>query len=361
VECPTPDTGSNIADFTTNGTTTATSRNQCLVDTVPGYYATDNVYGPALACGYGFYCPGGVQSPSGGQGRISCPAGTTTTSESTNATGGCVAVPTTTPPATTKPPATTAPPATTVPPDTTAPSVTSSTECVLSGIADTLYIYGSGFDRSPEGNLVDFNLGAVGKVVARGRPYLVVSFSTPPTRAGPLTVVVTSFGVSSEAPVQVADVKDGPTVNSGSESIPALWGTTVTIKGACFDDSEPEANTVEFDRGAVGTVLEATTKSLIVQLQAPPSSTGGKLNAVVTSFKRSSGNPVSMHGGLFVSPLSSSPRPFPPCIPYPIPHATHGPSTVSEYSPGRQRRGLIKLSSLALTSCTNLIFSATGS
>jgi len=62
VPCPEPAAGSNIVDFTTNGTTTATSRNQCLVDAAPGYYATDIVYGPALECGYGYYCPGGVQT-----------------------------------------------------------------------------------------------------------------------------------------------------------------------------------------------------------------------------------------------------------------------------------------------------------
>jgi len=93
VECPTPDTGSNIADFTTNGTTTATSRNQCLVDTVPGYYATDNVYGPALACGYGFYCPGGVQQSAAAD-RVPCPPGTNTTITNAGSKSACTTGPT---------------------------------------------------------------------------------------------------------------------------------------------------------------------------------------------------------------------------------------------------------------------------
>ena len=89
VACPTPPAGSNIADFTTNGVTTATSRNQCLVATEPGYYAIDNVFGPALECGFGFYCPGGVQLLLSDD-RVPCGTGTNTTTPTASSPSQCV-------------------------------------------------------------------------------------------------------------------------------------------------------------------------------------------------------------------------------------------------------------------------------
>ena len=90
VPCPTPTAGSNIVDFTTNGTTTAASRDQCLVDAAPGYYAIDNVFGPALECGYGFYGPGGVQTTVGAD-RFPCPASTNTTTPTASTSADCLA------------------------------------------------------------------------------------------------------------------------------------------------------------------------------------------------------------------------------------------------------------------------------
>jgi hypothetical protein len=89
VACPEPVAGSNIVDFTTDGVTTATSRNQCLVATAPGYYATDNAFGPALECGYGYYCPGGVQASLPAD-RIPCPTSTNTTTTTASSPADCV-------------------------------------------------------------------------------------------------------------------------------------------------------------------------------------------------------------------------------------------------------------------------------
>lgn len=78
IDCPDPTMGSNVVNFTTNGVTTATSRDGCLAACDPGDYAPDNVFGPCEVCGFGYYCPGGVQVTST-SGRIQCPGGVNTT------------------------------------------------------------------------------------------------------------------------------------------------------------------------------------------------------------------------------------------------------------------------------------------
>jgi hypothetical protein len=91
--CPEPTAGSRVLDFTTDGLTTASSRDQCLAVCAAGYYAADNVYGPCEICGYGFYCIGGVQR-SLFQDRVSCDTvspGTNTTEPNASSPDDCVA------------------------------------------------------------------------------------------------------------------------------------------------------------------------------------------------------------------------------------------------------------------------------
>jgi hypothetical protein len=89
VACPNPAAGSNVLDFTTDGLTTATSRDQCLAECAPGYYAADNVYGPCDICGYGFYCVGGVQRSLAAD-RIACPGGANTTVPDASSPTQCI-------------------------------------------------------------------------------------------------------------------------------------------------------------------------------------------------------------------------------------------------------------------------------
>lgn len=176
-----------------------------------------------------------------------------------------------------------------------APAVTPSSECVVTNVVKALVIEGSRFDGLlPAANTVSFNRGAVGVVVGGSRTRLEVSLTTPPTSAGPLTAVVTSFGGPSGDPVQVAQVQNGPTVDSSSEAIYAETGAQIVITGKCFDGSSASGNLVQFDRGAEGTVSQAFSTTLTVELTTPPSSTGGNLSAIVTSFKRTNGEFVSV-------------------------------------------------------------------
>lgn len=142
--------------------------------------------------------------------------------------------------------------------------------------ANTLVIAGLRFDTTPSNNSVIFNNGAIGTVTSATATSLIVTFSTRAT-AGNLTAVVTSSGVGSETPVQVATLSPVVTLSTTSQAVTA---TTITIAGSGFDTTASR-NTVVFNNGAVGTVTTATSTSLTVNLSTRPVS-AGSLNATVT-------------------------------------------------------------------------------
>jgi hypothetical protein len=80
----------------------------------------------------------------------------------------------------------------------------------LPSTASTIVIHGTGFSSTPGDNRVVFSDGAVGIVTASSPTSLTVTFTTAPTSAGTLTAVVTTKGVSSGSPVQVATVTASP-------------------------------------------------------------------------------------------------------------------------------------------------------
>ena len=88
----------------------------------------------------------------------------------------------------------------------------------------TLVVSGSGFDPwSPAANNVSFSSGATGSVTAATATALTVALSSPPTAAGPLRAVVTSFGgASGAAPgTQVATVVFSPVSTPPPHSPPS--------------------------------------------------------------------------------------------------------------------------------------------
>ena len=195
--------------------------------------------------------------------------------------------PTVTPTPTPTPPGPTPPGPTPTPPS--APTVTFSSANLAQNAA-TLTIAGTGFDAStPSANTVVLSSG-IGTVTAATPTSLTVTFSSSPS-VGALTAVVTSFGGSSGAAVQVATVVAAPTVPTVTQSYASLAqnATTLAIAGTGFDASTPAANTVVLSSGA-GTVTAATPTSLTVTFSSPPGL--GPLTAVVTSFGMSSGSAV---------------------------------------------------------------------
>jgi hypothetical protein len=177
-----------------------------------------------------------------------------------------------------------------------APAVSASS-AQMARTAPSLAITGSGFDPAAAGNGVDFNLGAVGVVIAATTTQLTVTLSAQPNATGPLTAVVNSFGGSSGAAVQVATVLDAPNVTASSALL-ARTAPTIVIKGTFFDPT-PAGNGVDFNLGAVGVVTAATATQLTVTLSAQPTS-NGPLTAVVTAFGGSSGAAVQV--GTVVDP-----------------------------------------------------------
>jgi CheY-like chemotaxis protein len=172
------------------------------------------------------------------------------------------------------------------------PTVATSTDSVARNAA-TVTIAGTGFNAAtPSANAVAFNLGAVGAVTAATSTSLTVTFSTQPTSPGSLTAVVTSFGGSSSAAVQVATVVAAPIVTASTDSV-ARNAASVTIAGTGFNAATPSANAVAFNLGAVGAVTAATSTSLTVTFSTPPTSSGS-LTAVVTLFGGSSGAAVQV-------------------------------------------------------------------
>jgi len=93
VDCPLPEPGTGVTEFTTGTVTTGSSRDACIASCVPGSYADDPVYGPCIPCGYGYYCPGGFQGGTGfNTARIPCPPATNTTITDATNPNDCVQV-----------------------------------------------------------------------------------------------------------------------------------------------------------------------------------------------------------------------------------------------------------------------------
>jgi hypothetical protein len=172
------------------------------------------------------------------------------------------------------------------------PPIVSANSILKARSARTLVIYGNGFDPMAASNTVALNLGAIGAVTAASRTRLTVTLSAQPNAAGPLTAVVTSFGVSSGDAVQVATVVDAPTV-SASTALLAQTARSLVINGAGFNPTAAR-NAVALNLGAVvGAVTAATTTQLTVTLATRPNATG-PLTAVVTAFGGTSGAAVQV-------------------------------------------------------------------
>ncbi len=179
---------------------------------------------------------------------------------------------------------------------TVAPVVTSSTAS-LSPTATQLTINGFGFDTVPSMNAVTFNNGAVGVVTGATATSLTVSFTVAPS-AGTLNAAVTTDGVTSGTPVEVAVV--APAVTQNNANLAANAGTVV-INGFGFSTT-PANNTVVFNGQAAGTVTAATATSLTVTFSGTSKLTAGSLTATVTTGGQSSG-PVQV---ATVSPVITS-------------------------------------------------------
>ena len=153
--------------------------------------------------------------------------------------------------------------------------------------ATTLIIAGTGFSTTPANNSVAFNLSAIGVVTASTLTQLTVAFTTQPTTLGFLTAVVTANGISSGAPVQVANIVAAPTVTSTTTNL-GINATTLTITGTGFNANTPLSNTVTLSSGT-GLVTSATATSLTLTFSSQPSLSN--LTAVVNSFGGNSGTP----------------------------------------------------------------------
>ncbi len=172
---------------------------------------------------------------------------------------------------------------------TVIPAITSST-ANLNANASTITIQGFGFDTTAGDNIVTFNKGAAGTVIAATPTSLTVRFTTSPSSAGALSASVSTDTLSSGALVQVATVI--PVVSNGSSSLLAADATSVVIRGFGFDTTASN-NSVTFVGGAVGTVSNATSTTLTVTLTTKPS-TAGLLTASVTTNSQSSGAAVAV-------------------------------------------------------------------
>ncbi len=169
-----------------------------------------------------------------------------------------------------------------------APVVTSSV-ADLAADATTISISGTGFDKTASNNTVVFDNGAVGTVTTATTTSLTVTLTTTPTTADDLNVVVTTNGVSSGAPVQVATVT--PVVTEATTNVPAN-SASVIIHGFGFSSTNSE-NTVVLTGGAIGTVTSASPTQLTVTFSQKPTDVGS-MTAVVTTRSQSSGTAVEV-------------------------------------------------------------------
>lgn len=145
--------------------------------------------------------------------------------------------------------------------------------------ATTVTIYGDDFDGSdPSGNGVGFNLGVAGYVVNSTDTSLTVSLTsqpaTQPSSVGqPLEATVTSFGLNSGAPVQVATIVEAPTVVANAAFNLAANAPSLAIAGTNFDMSNSPTTPVQvaLSSGGVASVAVSSTRLLTVYFSSPPS------------------------------------------------------------------------------------------
>ena len=167
---------------------------------------------------------------------------------------------------------------------TVAPVITSSTAALLAN-SNSVIIAGLGFDTTLVNDSITFDNGAVGSITAATATSLTVNLTTRPETAGSFSAVVTSNGISSGAPVQVALVT--PVVTSETSQV-AANASTVTISGYGFDPVVSN-NSVSLGIGAVGTVISATPTSITVSFSTKPTQ-AGSLTAIVTTNSQTSGS-----------------------------------------------------------------------
>ena len=158
-----------------------------------------------------------------------------------------------------------------------APTVTFSNANIAS-VVTTLTILGTGFNATtPASNTVVFSNGAIGTVNSATATQLIVTYSTQPA-AGALTAIVTSFGGSSGAAVQVATII-GPTISSvtPSSGTPS-GGTPITIVGTNFVSG---ATVTIGGLAATSVVLVSST---MITAVTPPGTLGTIASVLVTTI-----------------------------------------------------------------------------
>ena len=156
-------------------------------------------------------------------------------------------------------------------------TVTPSTVDLAFSQARTLVIKGTGFSTTASENTVVFNDDMLGTVTAATRTQLIVTLDYSEALwdlsvVADLTAVVTTNGVSSGSPVQVATFVNPPEVTTYYTYL-ATNSPTVVIYGSSFSTTAAD-NRVVFSSGA-GTVTAATHNQLTVTFTTLPTPTAG--------------------------------------------------------------------------------------
>ena len=158
----------------------------------------------------------------------------------------------------------------------------------VAAAASSLVINGTGFDSTSPTTTTTVALTINGTRVPSNTYWvsvasptsLTLSFTWPLPKTGSLAAVVTSFGLSSGAPVIVGNII--PSVTAMPASLQPITSTTLVITGAGFSTTAAN-NTVTLSNGAVGTVATyptPTSTSLTVTLWTKPSAVG-QITAIV--------------------------------------------------------------------------------
>jgi hypothetical protein len=174
---------------------------------------------------------------------------------------------------------------------TVTPSVTPST-APLAANAKTITINGFGFDPVASNNKVTFNNGAIGNVTKATSTSITVTLATAPKSSGPITAVVTTNGISSGFPVQVASVT--PVVTPNTTPLSAI-SESIVIRGVGFDKI-PANNQVTFNNGAVGivTAVNSTGTAITVLFTTKPAVAGALTATVVVEGQLDALAPVTV-------------------------------------------------------------------
>jgi len=174
---------------------------------------------------------------------------------------------------------------------TVTPSVTPST-APLAANAKTITINGFGFDPVASNNKVTFSNGAIGNVTKATSTSITVTLATAPKSSGPITAVVTTNGISSGFPVQVASVTPVVTPSANPQSAMA---ESIVIRGVGFDKI-PANNRVTFNNGAVGivTAVNSTGTAITVSFTTKPAVAGALTATVVVEGQLDALAPVTV-------------------------------------------------------------------